>query len=101
MTRRRQHSDCNDPVAEALDRLCEELSVVRHVLDDIYCELQWANRNRPSSESQAGTVRRITSMPLDPTAADWAERLNRFSAADSPIEDEDSEPSAAEQGHLF
>jgi len=97
--KRRQNPDCDDPVAEALDRLTEELAVARQVLDDIYSELQWANRNRPDGEIRTGSVRRITSMPLDPTASDWAERVNRYSADDLP--GEDPEPPPAEPGQLF
>ncbi len=39
----------DDPVAEALGQLREELTVVRQVLDEIRSELQWANRNRGDS----------------------------------------------------
>lgn len=87
-----------DAVAEALDRLSDELTVLRDVLDEIRSELQWANRNREDGPWKPAPVH-ITSMPRDPTAPDWAERLNRFSAADLP--GEDSELPTAEQGHLF
>lgn len=87
-----------DTIAEALDRLSDELTVLRDVLDEIRSELQWANRNRDDGPWKPAPVH-ITSMPRDPTAPDWAERLNRFSAADLP--GEDSELPTAEQGHLF
>jgi hypothetical protein len=99
MTRNRSHTDAEDSIASSLDRLREELTVVRQVLDDIREELEWANRNRSEPTPSPLLPRRITSMPLDPCAADWAERLNRYSAAD--IVDETAEPSAKQQGELF
>jgi hypothetical protein len=99
MTRRNTPSPDPDAVAEALDRLAQELAVLRDVLDDIHSELQWANRNRPDHEGDRWAIRRITSMPLDPTAPDWAERLNQFSAADLPAA---AEPPVSNQpGRLF
>jgi hypothetical protein len=67
MSRLASPSDPN-AVAEALERLSDELTVLRDVLNEIRFELQWANRNRPEAESPGCTVRRITSMPLDPGA---------------------------------
>lgn len=99
MTNTRSRTESADSIADSLDRLREELAVVRQVLDEIREELEWANRNRGEPDSTPMMPRRITSMPLDPCAPDWAERLNRFSAADLPIEP--AEPSAKQQGELF
>ncbi len=91
--------DSTDAIAQVLDRLREELAILREVLDEIRDELQWANRNRDLDQAPASAPRRITSMPLDPAAADWAERLNRYSAADLP--DKDDVRIAPERGRLF
>lgn len=99
MTRKRSHSESEDSIADALDRLREELAVVRQVLDEIQQELEWANRNYPDREQVAGTFRRITSFPLDPCAPDWAERVNQYSAADLPADVRD--PTPRQQGELF
>ena len=99
MKRTDSHVDSMDAIGQVLDRLREELAVVREVLDEIRDELQWANRNRDWDQAPASPQRRITSMPLDPAAADWAEQLNRYSAADLP--DEDDVRVAPERGRLF
>ena len=98
MKRSAAHSD-PDAIVDALDRLREELAVIRDVLDEIRSELQWANQNGGESGVAAWSARRITSMPLDPAAPDWTERLNRFSAAEMSAEN--SAPPTAEQGQLF
>ena len=78
MTSRPSRTTSDDSLAEVLDRLREELAVIRQVVNEIATELQWANRNsEPSGDSGSG-FRRITSMPLDPTATGRAERLNQF-----------------------
>jgi hypothetical protein len=99
MTRIRSHTDSEDSIVAALDRLREELTVVRQVLDEIREEMEWANRNPRESDQLPMMPRRITSMPLDPCAPDWAERVNRYSAADLPVELRD--PTPPQQGELF
>lgn len=99
MTSRTSETTSEDSLAEALDRLREELAIIRQVLDEIASELQWANRNREPSGDSGGPIRRITSMPLDPTAPDWAERLNQFSADDLPCAD--VPPTPFQSGRLF
>lgn len=86
-------------IAAALERLADELEVIRQVLDEIRHEMQWANRNGGDNDHGVPTERRITSMPLDPTAKDWAKRLNRYSAADLPADDRELAP--RRPGHLF
>lgn len=100
-----KRSDSQDAIAQVLDRLREELTMVRQVLDEIQDELQWANRNRDCNWPVSAPFR-ITSMPLDPAAPDWAERLNRYSAADLPAEVETEVeavevPNARAPGQLF
>jgi len=97
MTKARSRVDSDIPLAAALDRLREELAVVREILDAIQDELQWTNRNRGESDRCALMPLRITSMPLDPTALDW--EINRFSAADLPADVRD--PTPRQKGELF
>jgi hypothetical protein len=46
----------DDPVAETLGQLRDELAVVRQVLDELRSELQWANRNRGDSHEAEAHV---------------------------------------------
>ncbi|HUY87323.1 MAG TPA: hypothetical protein VMV10_01180 [Pirellulales bacterium] len=57
-----------------------ELAGIRQILDAIRDELAWWQKNSRSDEWTP--VQPITSMPRDPTAPDWAERLNRLSSND-------------------
>ena len=99
MTHGASRSTSDELVASALDRLTEQVAVVRQVLDEILDELQSANRNRPADDGPNAPYRRITSMPIDPTVPDWAERLNRYSPADLPT---GTAPApACEKGQLF
>jgi len=99
MTSRTSEPTPEDSLAETLDRLREELAVVRQVLDEIAGELHWTNRNRELGIDVGGSFRRITSMPLDPSAQDWAERLNQFSADDLPSAD--GPPTPCQSDRLF
>lgn len=60
----------------------DELSAIREALDGIREDIDWWLNNH--RREQWLPIQPITSMPLDPTAADWSERLNRFSTADVP-----------------
>lgn len=89
MKRHTRKSGSNESIEEALELLRQEVAVVRQVLAEILDELQWANRNRDHEDSWR-VGRRITSMPVDPTADDWAERINRHCAADLPGDEADA-----------
>lgn len=62
----------------ALQAIADELQVLRQVLDELRDEFSWAMRNAPLPPFH------LTSTPADPTAPDWAARLNRFTPADLP-----------------
>ena len=66
-----------DPLAESVDRLTEELQVIRNVLDDLRTELQYLVRN-PGEYRTAEPIERfrVTSLPLDAAAEDFEERVN-------------------------
>ena len=96
-TRTRSLTDSEDSIADVLERLREELSVVRQRLDEIHDELEWATQNFGEADHFTATPRRITSLPLDPCAPHWAEQVNRVSAADLPAEIRDPTPKQRDQ----
>jgi hypothetical protein len=89
-------------IAGALDRLCQELTVVREVLDEIRDELQWANRNRHAEVWSAVPSQNREPQQADTAAPDDVERRRRRSAATLPA-DADAEGVAPTQppGQLF
>ena len=116
MARKRQSADgVSDDVAEFTDevrKLREEVQVLRDVLSEVHEELQWAVRNGLLPHDVAAPMRRITSMPLDPEAPDFAERINaipteqvealRSSVATRPDElKQDASAAARHQQDLF
>jgi hypothetical protein len=64
----------------AIERLADEVRVLRDALDEARDEFTWAARNDKLGGALPPTV--LTSMPLDPLSKDW--QLNRMSAADLP-----------------
>ncbi len=86
-----------------LDRLQEELAIARQMLEEIQDDLAWAIMNHSGRDHVAPAPLPITSMPLDPCVPDWAERLNRFSVADLPVDAraELCMPVPKQQGQLF
>lgn len=99
MTRIRSHTDSEEAIAAALDRLREELTVVRQVLDEIREELEWANQNRGDTDHFATTPRPVTSLPLDPAAPQSDKQVNHCSTTDVPAELYD--PNPKQRGQLF
>jgi hypothetical protein len=62
-------ADADDPVAETLGQLRDELAVVRQMLDEIRSELQWANRNRGDSHGADAHVDGNASLTRGPAGA--------------------------------
>lgn len=60
----------------------QELSAIREALDGIREDIDWWLKNH--RREQWLPIQPITSMPADPLAADWAQRVNKFTAADLP-----------------
>ena len=85
-TRSRPGSESEDSIVAALDRMTEEVRVLRQVVDELREEIQWAARNVVGETPPRLPTRRITSMPLDPTCDDFAERVNALTPADLPPE---------------
>lgn len=92
---------------EQLPALKEEVRVLRQVLDEIKDEIAWLLNNREEFRCQRPSERpvmHITSMPKDPLAEDFGERVNRYTAKDLPPELRPSSPPPTEsvhQGGLF
>lgn len=66
---------------DAVTRLSDEVAVLRSVLDEVRDELGWVCNNREEFRCPH-PVMHITSMPLDPLAPDFGERVNKYSAKD-------------------
>jgi hypothetical protein len=74
----------------------EEVGALRDAIDELRELYQWALNNH---RLDATSPFRLTSMPLDAAAPDYAERLNRYSAADLPSER--PHPDASRQSTLW
>jgi predicted phage gp36 major capsid-like protein len=88
---------------QAIEELRQELRVLRESIDELTVEVQWGNRNQEVREAPREPLRRITSMPVDPCADDWAERLNRLRPEDLPAElpADERAPKTPPHGRLF
>lgn len=79
MAGRKRSIDGNDDSAliESIDSLREEVEVLRNAVDDLRIEVQYLVRN-PGEYRVAETIERlrVTSLPLDPAADDFGERVN-------------------------
>lgn len=93
----------DEDTVKRLDRLLEELAMARQMLEEIQDDLAWAIMSQHDRNQVGPIPLRITSLPLDPCAPDWAERVNRFSAADvcGSTKTEHAPPIRKQQGHLF
>lgn len=82
MAGRRRSIDDHDDSAliESIDALQQEIRVLRDAVDELRIELQYLVRN-PQEVSGVETMERlrITSLPLDPAASDFGERVNAVS----------------------
>ena len=107
-TRDREAPPATDEIHElrsAVERLADEVRVLRQVLDDIRDDFAWALNNAEKFRYVPG-IHPLTSMPKDPLAPDFGERINRFAAKDLPPDQGASgtEPVAADaprQDNLF
>jgi hypothetical protein len=68
----------------------EEVGVLRDAIDELRGLYQWALNNRRQDVPHPF---QLSSMPADPTASDWAERINKLTPGDLP--DEQERPTAA------
>lgn len=85
---------------DAVEAVAGQLHVLRQVLDEIREEVQWAIRN--DRLRCPPHVCRVTSMPADPLAPEWAERLNELTPTDLPaVEASPGPPRAGQHRGLF
>jgi hypothetical protein len=70
-------------LAIAIEQLTDELRAALQSIDELRDDVVWAVRNLIGNlPPQPPTI--LSSMPADPTAADWPDRLNRFSSNGDP-----------------
>lgn len=90
-------------LTQQVETLAGHVEIVHQVLDEIREDIGWALQNDSFSTRRSDEwlpVTHITSMPKDPCAPDFHERVNRFSAKDLPLQQqEDSTPSSADNQH--
>jgi hypothetical protein len=72
----------------AVEALRCEVQVLREVLDAIRDDFAWALKNRAFRCDGMPPAFHLTSMPADPLAADFGERINRLKPEDVPPEQE-------------
>jgi hypothetical protein len=82
MAGRRRSLDDHDDSAliESIDSLQQEIRVLRDAVDELRIELQYVVRN-PQEVGDIDPIERlrVTSLPLDPAASDFGERVNAVS----------------------
>jgi hypothetical protein len=76
----------DDPVAETLGQLREELAVVRQVLDELRSELQWANRNRGDRHGADAHVDGNASLTHGSAGVEWSADRAGCSSVEAPTE---------------
>ena len=94
-------------LAESVDQLTAEMRVIRDVLDDLRIELQYLVRN-PAENRGSETIERlrVTSLPLDPAAEDFDQRVNavpektiaELRTAAETAQDEKPSPTTSQRG---
>lgn len=114
MSERRTDSQTTEDGAlqAAIERLADELRVVRDVLDAIHDDLNWIVRNERWSGGRLDHSV-LKGMALDPTSDDWGDRLHIVrgtSASESEgasvteqnaPDSQSKTPTSAEPGKLF
>ena len=73
-----------ETLTDEVKSLRDEIEVLRNVLDELRDSVQWAVNNGILPRYDATKPLQITSLPLDPAAADFHERVNVVSLADLP-----------------
>lgn len=90
-----------DCLGQAVEELSEEVRGLREAIDEVRSLFEWALHHGAMAPE---AIVRLVSMPADPAAEDWAERVNRYGPADlPPATDDGVEPPlvADKQGRLF
>jgi hypothetical protein len=88
-----------DALALAIERVADELRVIREVMDECREHFEWAvNNDRLRCPP---TVMHVTSLPKDPLAPDFGERINACTAADLPADSPAAAAASSAQRNLF
>ena len=96
----------NDDLVDAVRDLTAEVRVLRDAIDELREEVQYAANNLFDPREPPLPHRRITSMPKDPLADDFGERINAYTPEDLPTDAPD-EPAESDRppnrppGQLF
>jgi hypothetical protein len=98
--------DAIQRIADAVEKLAGEVEVLRGIVDRLQDDFAWALNNdafgRGELHRDPGPPMHITSMPRDPLAPDWHERVNRFRPEDLPdLSNDNVEVNEAVQRDLF
>lgn len=72
---------------QSVDELREEVHVLRMVIDELREVVEWISRNPESRADELQRLRRVDSMPLDPTCPDFGKRINAVSPDDHAMQD--------------
>jgi hypothetical protein len=106
-----QLSDTVKDLTVQVEQLSRRLDLLYGMLDEVRGDLAWALQNDTLGRAKNGEslpVIHITSMPKDPCAPDFGERVNRYAATDLPAEekrdrasDEHRADADVQQGQLF
>src|SRR5437773_11660783 len=79
-------TDGLERIAQTVEKLAGEVEILRGIIDRLRDDFTWALNNdafgREDLHRESGPPLHITSMPLDPLAPDWHERVNRFRPED-------------------
>jgi hypothetical protein len=100
-------SDILQRLVDAVDRLANEVQVMRQVIDEIRDDFAWGLNNDAFRQAPRRTVPPMVlkSMPLDPRAPDFGRRINQYrQEAETPDADEEDlpeEPRNSQSGQLF
>jgi hypothetical protein len=88
-------------LVETMERIEQELHVLREAIDEVREEFVWAVRNDKLRFPPVPVP--VTSMPINPLASDFAERVNRFTPEDLPPEESipESHRAPIQHGNLF
>jgi len=105
-SRKAAASEPRDELAEVVEALTAEVRVLRNAVDELREEIQYATNNLPDRREPPLPHRRIVSMPLDPLAEDFGERINAVSPDDLPDAEPEPEsppqsPTSPRPGELF
>jgi hypothetical protein len=75
-------------IAEAVEKLAGEVEILRGIFDRLQDDFAWALNNdafrREDIHRESVQPMHITSIPLDPLAPDWHERVTAFGPRTSP-----------------